>query len=133
MTVTIILLHAVDANTTANNRSAVVIVLEGSSLILSCTSTGAPVPSIEWEFNNQSLAIIPSESVIESNAEHVRNASGSLVPDVTIGRITSSIEIVAARYPHDQGNYICIGSNDNEMLVTSEDTIVVQVVGKRGM
>ena len=69
---------------------------------------------------------------MESNAELVRNASGDLVPDVTIGRITSSIEIVAARYPDDQGNYICIGSNDNEMLVTSEDTIVVQVTGKQG-
>ena len=123
----------VDANTTANNRSAVATVFEGGSVILSCTSVGAPVPTITWEFNNQSVQIIPMESIAQSQATLVRSdpndQNSAFVPNIITGNINSNIEIVGASYPEDDGIYTCIGSNDNLMVNTSEDTITLQVIG----
>ena len=121
----------VDANTTANNQSAVA-VLEGDSIILSCTSFGAPVPTITWEFSNQPVEITPIESATESVATLIRDPldSSSFIPNIITGDITSSIQIVNASYPEDDGVYTCIGSNDNQMLNTSEDTITLQVIGR---
>lgn len=110
-------------------------VLKGSSVILSCTSIGAPVPNITWEFNNQSLQIIPTETVIQSVATLVRSdpsdENSPLVPNIVTGSITSSIEIVNVGYPENDGIYTCIGSNDNQMLSTTQNTITLQITGRQ--
>ena len=109
-------------------------VFEGGSVILSCTSVGAPVPTITWEFNSQPVQIIPTETVIQSVATLVRSdpndQDSPLVPNIVTGSITSSIQIVNASYPEDEGVYTCIGSNDNQMLNISEDTITLQITGR---
>ena len=109
-------------------------ILEGDSIILSCTSFGAPVPTITWELNNQSVQIAPVESVMQSQATLVRSIPGDdnspLTTNIITGSITSSIVIVNASYPDDDGVYTCIGSNDNQMMNTNEDTITLQVTGR---
>ena len=128
----IILPIIVDASTTANNES--VAILEGLSVILSCTSVGAPVPTVTWELNNQPVQITPVVSVMQSQATLVRsdpgNSNSPFVPNIITGNIISSIEIINVSFPADDGVYTCIGSNDNQMLNISEATIALQVIGR---
>ena len=67
---------------------------------------------------------------MQSQATLIRDSNDELVPDITTGSITSSIEIINATYPENDGVYTCIGSNDNQMVNTSEATITLQVVGR---
>ena len=87
-----------------------------------------------WEFNSQLVQIAPTESITPSVATLVRSDpnddNSPFVPNIITGSITSSIEIINASYPENDGVYTCIGSNDNQMVNTSEDTITLQVVGR---
>ena len=103
-------------------------VLEGRSLRLSCTSVGAPTPAIVWEMNGQPAPFTPIEVITVPQAQLIGAPGGGLMPDVTLGNITSEILIMNAQYPAENGTYTCIGSNDN-FESNSSALIHVQVLG----
>lgn len=122
-----------DANTMANNDS-VVTVLEGGSINISCTSSGAPTPTITWLLDGQSQSFSLSEIESGARVTEIPRQNPEIEPlefDVTLGSITSNLRIVNATYPADDGNYTCIGTNDEEMVTVSSAAITVQVHGKQ--
>ena len=115
----------------------VVTVFEGSSVIISCTSTGAPTPTITWELNNDTAPFTSTTTEIESQGTLARNEDGTLIRNDdgnfvlnTLTTIISDLQIINAQYPDHDGDYTCIGSNDNQMINTSSATITVQVLGE---
>ncbi len=121
--------NTVDANTTALSDSLVVI-LEGGSTSISCRSVGAPVPSITWQFNNQTTGFQQTDT--ETPIQFTFTADGverGFV--VTTGNIESSLHIVNASYPDHDGVYTCIGTNSDDLTVAStSEFITVQVNGE---
>ena len=118
-----------DANTTALSDS-VVIIAEGDNGTISCRSVGAPVPSITWEFNNQTTGFEQTDIVTPYQAALIGEA-GNRVVDLTPGNIVSTLHIVSARYPDHDGVYICIGTNVDDQTVTSSSALLsVQVHGE---
>ena len=102
-------------------------VLEGGSLRLSCTSIGAPTPTIVWEMNGQPAQFSTTEVIMPPQARFVGAPGGGLAPDVTLGNITSEVLIVNAQNPSENGTYTCIGSND-DFETNSSALILVQVL-----
>ena len=124
------MINAVGANTTITNGSDIS-VREGGSLIISCISTGAPTPSIAWEFDGQVATFQSLEDTMPERATLIRDPlSSRLVPNIVLGSITSHLSITNAQYPEYEGVYTCIGSNDNLMINISSAMINVQVLGK---
>ena len=104
------------------------LVLEGGSLRLSCTSLGGPTPAIVWEMNGRPAQFNTTEIITIPQAQLVGAPGGGLMPDVTPGNITSEILIMNAQYPAENGTYTCIGSND-DFESNSSILIHVQVLG----
>ena len=121
--------NVVDANTTANSEP-VVTVMEGNSVIISCTSTGAPTPTMTWKLNGETTPFIQFDTTEATQAVLGRNAMDDLVPDITPGSVISNLPISNAQYPDHDGVYTCIGSNDEQMVNTSTSSITVVVVSK---
>ena len=118
-----------DANTTINSEP-IVTVVEGNSVTISCTSTGAPTPTMTWELNGETTPFMQSDTTEATQNVLSRNAMGDLVPDITPGSIISNLPISNAQYPDHDGVYTCIGSNDEQMVDTSTSSITVIVVSK---
>ena len=113
-------------------------VFEGNSGIISCTSTGAPAPTVTWELNYNMPAPFASTSVETEtlgtvaryeNGSVARDRNGNFVP-ILLTTIISNLQVMNAQYPDHDGNYMCIGFNDNQMINTSSATITVQVLGE---
>ena len=118
-----------DANTTALSDSPVIIA-EGDNGTISCRSVGAPVPSITWEFNNQTTVFEQTDIATSFEATLIGEA-GNRVVNLTPGNIVSTLHIVSARYPDHDGVYTCIGKNADDLIVPSSSAFVtVQVHGK---
>ena len=122
-------LCTVDANTIAD--PSVVSVLEGFPVTISCTSTGAPTPTIEWTFND--LPIQFSVEVIstanETRASLIRSGA-SFETTIALGNVISFLSIVNSVYPTHDGNYKCTGSNNRTGVNVSAAAITVQVIGE---
>lgn len=117
----------------ANNVS-VVSVTEGNAVTISCTSSGAPTPTITWLLNGQSQSFTLSETQSDAQVVILPRANPDVDPlefDITPGSITSNLRIVDARYPADDGDYTCVGTNDAQMMNVSSVVITVQVHGKQ--
>ncbi len=124
-----IISHAVDATTTSLSTSTVVIP-EGGSADISCRSVGAPVPSITWEFNNQTTDFEQTDTETPFAAA-LTGTIGNRGFDVTPGNIESSLHIVSATYPDHDGVYTCIGTNSDDLTIASSRVfITVQVNGE---
>ena len=119
--------YTVNASTRANH-DLMLSVMEGESLRLSCTSLGAPTPAIVWEMNSQPASFNATQVITVPRAQLVGAPGGGLVPNVTLGNITSELMIINAQYPADNGNYTCYGSND-DFESNSSALIHVQVLG----
>ena len=102
--------------------------MEGGSLRLSCTSIGGPTPVIIWKMNGQPAQFNTTVIIIMPQVRFVRAPGGGLLPDVTLGNITSETLIMNAQYPAENGTYTCIGSNNNFKRNESAQ-IYVQVLG----
>ena len=119
----------VDAITTSLSTSTVVIP-EGGSADISCRSVGAPVPCITWEFNNQTTDFEQTDTETPFVAT-LTGTIGNRGFTVTSGNIESSLHIVSTTYPDHDGVYTCIGTNSDELAVTSSSAfITVQVNGE---
>ncbi len=121
--------YTVDAYTTALSSSPVVI-SKGGSADISCTSVGAPVPSITWQLNNQTTSFQQTDTETPFEASLTRNVE-NLMFYLIPGSIKSTLHIVNARYPDRDGVYTCIGTNSNDLTVPSSSvSITVQVNGE---
>ena len=122
--------HFIDnANTTALSDS-VVIIPEGDNGAISCRSVGAPVPSITWEFNNQTTGFEQTDTVTPFEATFT-GSPGNRSVNLTPGNIVSTLHIVSARYPDNDGVYACIGTNADDLTVKSSIAFVfVRVHGE---
>jgi hypothetical protein len=109
------------------NHDLMLSVLEGGSLRLSCTSIGAPTPTIVWEMNGQPAQFNTTEVTTMPQIRIFGAPGGGLSPDVILGNITSEILIVGAQYPSENGTYTCIGSSD-DFDTNSSALIQVQVL-----
>ena len=118
--------YTVSASTRANH-DLMLSVMEGESLRLSCTSLGAPTPAIVWEMNSQPASFNAIQVITVPRAQLVGAPGGGLVPNVTLGNITSEI-MISAQYPAENGSYTCYGSND-DFESNSSALIHVQVLG----
>ena len=105
------------------------IIAEGDNGTISCRSVGAPVPSITWEFNNQTTGFDQSDAVTPYEASITGTAPNRVV-DLTPGNIVSTLHIVSARYPDHDGVYTCIGTNADDLTASSIACVVVRVHGK---
>ena len=121
----------VDASTTSNSEP-VVMVVEGNTTIISCTSTGAPTPTMTWKLNGETTPFMQFDTTEATQAVLYigRNAMYDIVPDITVGSITSDLTITNAQYPDHDGVYTCIGSNDEQMVNISTSLITLVVFGK---
>ena len=113
------LLCAVAAYTRTINE---VSVEEGRSVNISCNSTGIPTPTIVWQMNNQPVPFRPIEDVMEP----LDRGFESFLQDIMLGSINSTIEIVNATYPDNNGTYICSGTNE---VTSSNSSVNVLVIG----
>ena len=92
-------------------------VLEGNDININCTSIGGPTPSVRWTFNNYSTfnhadVVIPPQRGTDSG--------------VTLGTVISTLHIVNAQYPSNEGVYTCTGSNSE---FNSTANVIIQVIG----
>ncbi len=100
-----------------------VTVFEGRHVDISCIFTGIPVPtSVTWTFDSQTTNFSqfdrPRDFTIELR-------SGSTVPVVTNGELTSTLRIVNAQYPSNDGVFECIGE-----VATERTNVTVRVLGE---
>ena len=125
-------INAVDANTTIVN-GLVITVREGNSVTITCTSTGAPTPSISWELDGVPVPFQSVETITEGQSTLVRSdpndQNSPFIPYIITSKITSNLLIVGAQYPDHEGVYTCTGSNDIQNNISSA-MINVQIVGK---
>ena len=77
--------------------------------------------------NGQPVQLNTTEVITQPQARFVGAPDGSIVPDVTLGNITSEILISNSQNPFENGAYTCIGSNDN-FETNSSALIHVQVI-----
>ena len=123
-------INAVDPNTTITTGSDIS-VREGQSLTISCISTGAPTPSIFWEFHGQPVTSQSMESVTGEQVIITRDPlTNDFTPNFVLGTITSNLLIVNAQYPKNEGVYTCIGFNNNLMINISSAMVNVHILGK---
>ena len=118
--------HADGANTSVSNGADVVSVHEGQGIDISCTSIGVPIPTISWTFNNLAAPFTQTNSPSDLS---VMVLSGGL-HRVTPGSVVSTLHIVNAQYPADEGAYVCSGYNAHAGVTTTSASVVsVQVLG----
>ena len=75
--------------------------------------------------NDQQLPLVPIETTIAPQPR----LNVDILLDVMLGSILSTVEIVGAHYPANDGVYMCVGTNDGQMNV-SIASVQVQVVGE---
>ena len=116
-------------NTTINEgQDKSVTISEGNSIDISCKSTGGPVPSITWTFNNQPTTFNQTDVITQATTEAVLQMDGTFVSIVTPGNVISTLHIVDAQYPTHDGVYTCTGNNSMDASDnTSSVYITVQV------
>ena len=79
-------------------------VSEGGSVNISCTSIGSPVPTISWTLNNQITRFNKTDLSTEPSVA-VTTPSNFAVTD---GVAESTLQIVNAQYPADDGVYVYV-------------------------
>ena len=96
---------------------------------ISCKSTGGPVPTITWTFNNQPTTFSQTDVITQVTTEAVRQPDGFFVSIVTSGNVISTLHIVDAQYPTHDGVYTCTGNNSINASDNTSINITVQVQG----
>ena len=72
-------------------------VTAGQSLVLTCSATGYPVPSIEWTLNGTTYIVVDLPFIIISIIEGLRS--------------NSSVLTISDPMTNDTGTYQCIATN----------------------
>ena len=115
-----------NSNTTfTEGQDEIVTISEGNSVDISCKSTGGPVPTITWTFNNQPTTFSQTDVITQATTE----LDDTFVTIVTPGNVISTLHIVDAQYPTHDGVYTCTGNNSMDASDnTSSVNITVQAV-----
>ena len=96
---------------------------------ISCKSTGGPVPTITWTFNNQPITFSQTDVITLATTQAVRQ-DDTFVTIITPGNVMSTLHIVDAQYPTKYGVYTCTGNNSVDVSEnTSSVDITVEVQG----
>ena len=106
------------------NGGDIFTVNSGDSINISCTLSGVLSPtsySILWKHNNRTSAFNYTNIFMESDT-----TSPSSNVQSTVNHVLSTLHIVDAKYPMDDGTYQCIGSNS---LKNSFSFITVMIQG----
>ena len=105
------------------------IVLEGDSVNISCTSYGHPIPTILWELNGSPAPFPQSDTVTDYQAV-IRTVVGQFNFTFTDGNITSVLTITNIVFPNQEGEYTCKGRNSHRGVESSAySNITVHVLG----
>ena len=98
---------------------------------ISCKSTGGPVPTITWTFNNQLTNFSQTDVITQATTtEPVRQPDGTFLSTVTPGNVISTLYIVDAQYPTHDGVYTCTGNNSMDVSTTTSSVdITIEVQG----
>lgn len=119
-------MHTDGASTRVTDGVGVVSVNEMNSVDISCTSAGVPVPTISWRFNGQVATLNLTNSFMDHSVEVLNG--GEFV--LTEGYEVSTVHVVNARYPADDGVYVCTGSNSHgDSVMVSNAVITLRVLG----
>ena len=95
---------------------------------ISCKSTGGPVPTITWTFNNQPTTFIQTDVITKGTTEAVRQMDDTFLSIITPGNVISTLHIVDPQYPTHDGVYTCTGNNSMDTsTTTSRVDITVEV------
>ena len=103
-----------------DGQSNLVKVRERESVNISCSSIGAPIPSIFWTINNHTTKFGQTD---------INFTNGTVRYD-SPGQVVSVLHITNALYPQHNGQYQCMGVNYEGNGFQSSAYITVQVLGK---
>ena len=104
-------------------NTTTVTVVEGDDVDISCFANANPLPSdIVWYFDGNPPPFEQDDITEDKTAYNSSNGTFSF----TEGNKTSTLHIMAAEYPTNDGVYTCSSSNDT---TTVDDTITVEVQG----
>lgn len=102
-------------------------IVEGEDVDISCVSTGVPVPTITWTFNNQTTPFSQTDASADHNVTVIISDQSTAV---TQGNVVSTLHIVNPRYLTNTGEYVCTGSSTNGDFTTSSSVrITVDISG----
>ena len=90
---------------TITSGAGVVVLSEGDSVNISCSSAGVPIPTITWTLRDQPTPFEQIDVQTDTVILFVRDNNGVLVPDVTPGSLGSTLLIVNAQYSAHDGVY----------------------------
>ena len=106
-----------------NALNTTVTVVEGDDVDISCFASANPLPSdIVWSFDGNPPPFEQNDITEEKTAYISSNGTFYF----TEGNKTSTLHIMSAEYPTNDGMYTCSSSNDT---TTVDDTITVEVQG----
>ena len=98
-------------------------VVEGDDVNISCIASANPLPpDIVWTFDGISTSFTQSDT-IENMVAYIPSEGKFAFSE---GNITSTLHILAAEYPTNNGVYTCSSSTGTTTL---NDTITVHVQG----
>ena len=113
------------ATPTVDILNTTIEVMEGGSVNITCTSTGIPTPTIEWELVSGSLPFTPVDAALVDPM--IAQVSPLMFNE---GSLTSVLPITNAVFPDHQGTYRCTGANTRDRAASSNnDTVQVTVLG----
>lgn len=99
---------------------AINVTIDIEDIMLSCTATGFPLPTISW-LHNDTVVSVDGESV---TIESIPFTENPLVSPSDFGRITSILTIYNAT-TNDTGLYKCVADNGIPGPAESEEALVL--------
>ena len=119
------IIFTVSPNTSAITKE--VAIFEGRNVNISCASSGVPVPTISWHFNDMVAPFNHTDTFTNFSAFAYSSKSP---PVITYGRTVSNLQLKNIQYPAHNGVYVCVGSNSHKNVVTvSSANISVIILG----
>jgi hypothetical protein len=94
------------ANTVVISRADRITVREGGSMVIRCSSTGVPIPTISWTLNGQRADLNTFYQLTEPRL----SIDDLGIVSTRLGEANSTIQIGNIQYPADEGVYVCTGS-----------------------
>ena len=102
---------------------------EGQNIRISCTSTGAPLPSIRWARNSQNITLLATTDTFTdyvitlTNVTESQNLLAYQEATVSPGRTVSTLDIENFQ-SEDEGIYECIGSNTGKTITAYSSAMI---------
>lgn len=101
--------------------------IEGEDIIISCNSTGIPIPTIAWTVDSEAVTYIQTDITQDFSSAFFEEGRFESYP----GEITSYLRITNLQYSaHNDAVYVCTGENiHGEDSSSSTASIRLQVLG----